>query len=152
MRIRPHAKRWLAPGCTLRGVFVSRVFARYLVFQIPGLFIAGVVLLLLVRWTSLTEPLAWGLFALWIAKDLALFPLTRIAYETHTSNHGAEAMLGARGTTVAALAPGAPGAVRVGAERWKAQLVEGAPPLPEGAAVRVVAVHGLTLRVEPLEA
>lgn len=131
---------------------VSRVFARYLVIQIPGLLIAGVGLLLLVRWTSLTEPLAWGLLALWIAKDLALFPLTRIGYETHAGSNGAEAMIGARGTTVTALAPGAPGAVRVGAERWKARLDAGAQPLPEGAPVNVVAVRGLTLVVERSDA
>jgi membrane-bound ClpP family serine protease len=39
-----------------------RVFARYLVLQIPGQFIAAVTLVMLVRWTELTPMLA-GLLA-----------------------------------------------------------------------------------------
>jgi hypothetical protein len=55
-----------------------RVFARYLVLQIPGQFIAAVTLVMLVRWTELTPMLAGLLFVLWVIKDLAMFPVTRI--------------------------------------------------------------------------
>ena len=130
---------------------ISPAFGRYLLFQIPGLFVVGVTLVLLVRWTSLTELLAWGLFGLWVLKDLALFPIMRIGYETHAGAGGADGMVGAEGVAQEALAPGAPATVRIGPERWTARLAEGATPLPAGAPVRVVAVRDLTLLVEAAE-
>ena len=87
---------------------ISPAFGRYLLLQIPGLFVVGVTLVLLVRWTSLTELLAWGLFGLWVLKDLALFPIMRIGYETHAGAGGADGMVGAKGVAQEALAPGAP--------------------------------------------
>ena len=119
-----------------------------MVLQIPGLFVVGVSLVLLVRWTSLSGPLAWGLFGLWILKDVALFPILRIGYETHAGSGGVDGMLGAKGVTQAALAPGASATVHIGPESWTARLAEGAAPLPAGACVRVVAVRNLTLLVE----
>ena len=130
---------------------ISRALGRYVVLQIPGLFIAGVTLFVLVRWTSLSEPVAWGLVGLWVLKDLALFPIMRIGYATHAGAGGADGMVGAEGVAQEARAPGAPATVRIGPERWTARLAEGATPLPAGAPVRVVAVRDLTLLVEAAE-
>lgn len=130
---------------------ISRAFGRYLLLQIPGLFVVGVALVLLVRWTSLTEFMAWALFGLWVLKDLALFPILRVGYENHAGSGGADGMVGATGVAEEALAPGKAATVHIGPERWSARLAEGATPLPAGAPVRVVAVRDLTLLVEAAE-
>ena len=60
---------------------------------------------------------------------------------------GAENLVGATGEVTEALAP--VGQVRVLGELWEARA---AVALPSGARVRVVALDGLTLDVEPLDA
>lgn len=130
---------------------ISRALGRYMLLQIPGLFVVGVTLVLLVRWTSLSGPLAWGLFGLWVLKDAALFPILRVGYETHAGSGGVDGMLGAVGIAEEALVPGTPGTVRVGPERWTARLATEGVPLPAGSRVRVVAVQDLTLLVEAAE-
>jgi membrane protein implicated in regulation of membrane protease activity len=125
-----------------------KVFARYLVLQIPGLFIAGVTLVMLERWTELTPMLAAILFGLWVLKDLAMYPVTRVAYEPQSGGQGADALLGALGVAQQDLAPEQTGYVLVGAELWRAQLC-GDQAVMKGAAVRVTEVNDLTLQVEP---
>jgi membrane protein implicated in regulation of membrane protease activity len=110
------------------------------------MFVAAVVLALLVRAEQLTPRVACGLFAMWVLIELAMFPVTRIAYETGASRHGPDALVGALGVACDALAPGETGYVRVGAELWRAVSHDG-EPLPPGTHVRVVAVRNLTLRV-----
>ena len=122
------------------------MLARYLVLQIPGAFVAAVVLSLLVRWGQISETLGWVLFGLWLLKDAAMFPVTRIAFESGSGRHGTEALLGASGVAQQELAPGETGYVRVGPELWRARL-EGDHPVSQGAAVRVTAVNDLTLLV-----
>ena len=60
---------------------------------------------------------------------------------------GVEGMAGERGESLTALTAGAAGQVRVHGEIWRAV---SALPVPAGTPVRVVAVDGLTVRVEPL--
>jgi membrane protein implicated in regulation of membrane protease activity len=126
-----------------------RIVLRYAVFQLPGMFVAGLVLWTLVRWEQLTAPVAGVLFALWVAKDVALFPITRAAFSDDGVHHGPDALLGSIGTTRDGLAPGKTGYVTVGPERWRALLADGATEVDAGERVRVVAVNDLTLRVEP---
>ena len=125
-----------------------RVFARYLVLQIPGQFIAAVTLVMLVRWEQLTPMLAGLLFGLWLIKDIAMYPVTRIAYEPQSGGQGADALLGALGVAQEEFAPEQTGYVRVGAELWRAQLCDG-ENVAKGATVRVTEVRDLTLQVEP---
>ena len=127
-----------------------KVFARYLVLQLPGMFIAGVTLTMLVRWTELTPTVAVVLFGLWVIKDLAMYPVTRIAYEPQGGGQGADALLGALGVAQEDLAPEQTGYVLVGAELWRAQLC-GDQSVAKGAAVRVTEVRDLTLQVEPAQ-
>ncbi len=119
-------------------------FGRYLLFQLPGWFVAAVVLGLCVRFWGLQQGLAWVLFGLWLVKDFVLYPLVRAAYQVRTARPG-EDLVGALGVAREALDP--EGYVRVGPELWRAALAERSAPVPEGAAVRVVDVEGLTLRV-----
>lgn len=127
------------------------LFARYLALQTPGIFAAGVVLLLLVRSEHLSVRAGWALFGLWVLVEVALFPVTRIAYETDGAKDGADAMVGAEGVARDALVPGRVGYVRVGAELWRAVCEDG-EALPEGTRVRIVSVRNLTLHVVRAEA
>lgn len=82
---------------------------------------------------------------MFVAKDFALYPFLRPAYEVRPEP-GPAHLLGERGVAVEDLAPA--GYVRVRGEMWMAEAASGAP-LPSGTAVRVAAVRGNTLIVEP---
>jgi len=125
-----------------------RVFARYLAFEAPSWVLLVVVLVVLVRVWDLSLRVAALMLALWVVKDLALFPALRIAYEPAGGSGGAENLIGTLGTVSVDLDP--EGWVRIGAERWRARVARDQSPLPAGAAVRVTSVNGLMLRVEPL--
>jgi membrane-bound serine protease (ClpP class) len=130
-----------------RRASTRRVFARYLAFEAPSWALLLVVLVVLVRVWDLSTPLAMLVLALWVVKDLALFPVLRIAYEPVGGSGGAESLIGAIGTVSADLDP--EGWVRIGAERWRARVARDHAPVPAGAAVRVMKVDGLLLGVEP---
>jgi membrane-bound serine protease (ClpP class) len=68
--------------------------------------------------------------------------------QRHPPQTGVEAMVGERGRTRTPLAAGIPGQIDAHGEIWRAISRE---PLPAGAVVRVVAVDGLTLLVEPAD-
>jgi len=119
--------------------------AKYAALQVPGLLLVAGGLALAVWLFDLSPRLAGGLIALWIVKDIAMFPVVRIAYEP--SEHDPhEHLVGARGIAQARIDP--EGWVKIGAELWRARLAEGTPPLDAGARARVVAVQGLIVRVE----
>ena len=99
-----------------------------------------------IRWWGLSTPLALGLFAAWFVKDLALFPVLRRAYETGEASP-AEALVGSRCIVLRTLDE--EGTVRLGAELWRARVGSDDAPVHAGATVRVRAVRGLTLIVEP---
>jgi len=65
-----------------------------------------------------------------------------------TPTIGREWMIGSIGRTVGGVDPD--GVVEVGAARWRAR-TNRATPVPAGEPVRVVAIDGVTLEVEPLE-
>jgi membrane protein implicated in regulation of membrane protease activity len=124
------------------------VVGKYVLLQIPGFVLVALVLAGAVRWWGLSHRLALGLLAVWVLKDIVLFPLLRIAYEPGGGGGGAESLVGARGVASETLA--STGYVRVGAELWRAELASGeGGAIPSGARVRVRAVRGLTLIVEP---
>ena len=125
-----------------------RVFARYLAFEAPSWVLLLVVLIVLVRVWDLSTGLAAFVLALWVVKDLVLFPVLRIAYEPAGGSGGAENLIGALGIVSADLDP--EGWIRIGAERWRARVSREHAPVPAGAAVRVTKVEGLLLRVEPV--
>ena len=118
---------------------------RYLLFQLPGFLVAGLVLAGLVRFFELPLVGAAALFGLWVAKDLALYPFMKVAYEPRRKPDGAEALVGCRGVTQDAVDP--EGYVRIGHELWRARLAEEEPPIGKGASVRVVQVHDLSVVV-----
>jgi membrane protein implicated in regulation of membrane protease activity len=97
-------------------------------------------------WVGFPDWAAAGIIALWVIKDVVMFPFVRIAYQPG-SRGGPTRLIGERGTAQDALLPS--GDVRISAELWRAELRPGSPPVEPGDRVRVLAVHGLTLVVEP---
>lgn len=119
-------------------------FWTYLILQLPGVLLAGVILLLLYRWGVL--PLAWaiGLFVAWAAKDLAFYPLVKDAFAP--ARTGPESLIGARAVAHDRLSPA--GLVRLGAELWRGEALHPDQPIAAGCGVVVRARRGLTLVVE----
>ena len=113
----------------------------YLIAQVPGWALAAIVLWALQQFAVVPTTLAAALLALWIAKDLLLFPKMRRFFESEPAGHR---MVGERGTAVTAVA--ADGLVRVRGELWQARSEQEILP---GTAVVVRAVQGLTLFVAP---
>jgi membrane-bound ClpP family serine protease len=115
-----------------------------MLLQLPGSVIAAGVLGYLAHAEIIPHPIAYGLFALWVAGEVAMFPAMRIAYEPGARHTGSEAMVDAVGAAEDDIDP--EGHVRVGAERWRAVSMVGR--IESGAAIRVLAVRDLTLVVE----
>ncbi len=120
---------------------------RYTLFQIPVLVLLGLGVAAAVRWWDLPVLAAYGLVAVWIAKDIIMYPVLRVAYEAGDSS-GVEGIHGALGVVTQPLVPS--GYVKLGSERWKAELVCGDGTVSVGSAIRVVELRGLTLIVEPV--
>ena len=123
-----------------------RLVLRYAAFQLPELAIVGCVLLLVRRWDLLSAGTAGLIFALWIAKDVLMFPAMRSVYLPGDRGSSQE-ILGAVGVAHDGLDEDA--YVRIGAELWRARRVSGSPPITPGQQFRVVALDGLTVLVEP---
>lgn len=117
--------------------------ARYALFQLPGQVGVALLVFILWEWAGLPGWAALAIVAAWVAKDAALYPLLRRAYETPPN--GAEALIGRRGVVRRRLAPR--GTVAFGIELWRAEIGPAGEPIDAGVAVRVVAVRGLTLIV-----
>lgn len=123
-----------------------RVFARYLLFQVPSWLAVGLALVVAgeLGWTA--SRWWWLVLVALVVKDLALYPWLRIAHEP-TWLHGPEALRDAVAVVHRALDP--EGSVHVGAELWRARCVADRWPVRAGDRVRVLGVEGLTLLVEP---
>jgi membrane protein implicated in regulation of membrane protease activity len=116
---------------------------RYLLFQVPGWLLAGGGLAAAVRWWELPEGWALAGFAAWLAKDAALYPIVRRAYEPDgAAPHGPVGEHGVADTAV-----DEEGWVRIGPERWRARRAADSAPIAPGARVRVVRLHGHELEV-----
>ena len=116
--------------------------------QVPGLLM--VIIGLALVWPTTGWPMwAAGLcVAAWIAKDLALYPFVRSAYEGPAPT-GAAQLIGSRTRSVCRLGPGDEGWVQVRGERWRVRAADGSEPIEAGAEVVVAAAEGLVLTVQP---
>ena len=123
----------------------GRTFAKYVLLEIPGWILAAGVLTFLVYRFELASWIAFALFGLWVAKDFALYPVLKIAYED-ANPAATEGLIGALGTATDRIE--GEGWVRVGPELWRAELARDARPVEAGAAVRIRDVDGLVLKVE----
>jgi membrane protein implicated in regulation of membrane protease activity len=123
--------------------------ARYTAFQIPGWIIAAGGGWWAHRSLDVPVWLAAGVLAVWVIKDIVLYPVLRFAYETD-DRLPIERLIGMRGTTLAALAPD--GYVRVRGELWRAR-AEAGQSLARGEPVEIMDIDGtmfVVRRVTPL--
>ncbi len=124
----------------------GRVVAKYALLEIPSLLLLIVILLLIRGWVGLPPWLFWGMIALWIIKDVLMFPLVRKAYEPWEPDP-AGSLHGARGLARERLAP--KGYILVRGELWLAEIPPGTEPVEPGGVVRVCGRRDLVLLVEP---
>ncbi len=119
---------------------------KYALFQLPEIAVIAVILIFLEKWEVVSAWVAYGLIAVWIVKDVLLYPFLWKAY-AFGSTKDANPMIGQVGFVKDRLAP--TGMISVRGELWKARIVEDAQPIEKGRHVRVVSIDGLTLMVEP---
>lgn len=84
------------PGALL--MLKDRTVLRYALFQIPDLILLALGLAATVRWWEISESVAYTIFALWIVKDAAMYPMMRVAYAGGDSV--ADRLSGASGSTL----------------------------------------------------
>jgi len=123
---------------------------RFLAFEVIDWAVVGALLAWLVEIEVVPLWLAAVVFTAWVAKDFALYPVTRKAYE-HGPTHGSADLLGTDVPVETTLSPD--GYVAAGNERWRAQPAPGCgEALQAGETARVCALEGITLIVEPRSA
>jgi len=119
---------------------------RYVLLQLPG--IAGVALIVVLLWQAgyLPAHYAWIVMAIWVGKEIVLFPFLYRYYNPHLQSE----WFSLKGRRAIAKEPLNPeGYVQVRGEIWKAEAEGGF--VNRGDPVRIVDIHGLTLRVKPEE-
>lgn len=122
---------------------MDRTLQRYLLFQLPEW---GLVALLLFAIHRYTEAPSWLLVAAaagFVAKDLALYPWMKHAYE-HVGSDPGEHLVGRQGVATSLVAEA--GWVRIDAELWRAETR--GDVIPKGASVTVRALDGHVLVVD----
>ena len=93
-----------------------------------------------------TDRFIAGIGGVMLTYIVGMPSMTRTRFATPTI--GRDWMIGSEGTVVSAVAPD--GIVRVGDAEWRAR-TNRATPVEAGDTIRVVAIDGITLEVEPLE-
>jgi membrane protein implicated in regulation of membrane protease activity len=122
----------------------SSTFARYLRFQAPGVIVLAAALAAAIRFELVGASMAGGFLLLWIAKDLALYPLLKRAYEP--TGHGYPSRLvGKLARAREDLAPR--GYVGVGGELWRAEARGEDVPIRAGETVVITGAVGTRLLV-----
>jgi membrane-bound ClpP family serine protease len=124
---------------------VVRTLFRYTLFQIPGVVLVGALLTFAVQFEWLGRLGAIVLCALWLLKDVALYPLLRDAYEGSDGASDAMRWRGRQGRAREDLDPA--GYVMVSGELWRAEAIESDAPIRAGERISVEEVSGSTLRV-----
>lgn len=124
----------------------ARVVVRYGLLQLPGLTLLVLFLTLVRRWFDIPAWLLWGFLALWVTKDVILFPFVWRSYD-RDQPRDKNRMLGAHGIARDRLAPS--GYILVHGELWQAEVMEGAAPIERDEGVLVRGTRGLTLIVQP---
>jgi membrane protein implicated in regulation of membrane protease activity len=122
----------------------SSTFARYLRFQVPATVAVAVALAAAVHYGFVDAATAGVVLLLWVAKDLALYPLLRRAYERGGQGYPSR-LVGRSATARQDLAPR--GYVLVAGELWRAEAVGEDRPIRAGENVVVTGAVGTRLLV-----
>jgi membrane protein implicated in regulation of membrane protease activity len=123
-----------------------RIFVRYMLFQVPGVILLYLLLILARQVVVLPTWFIWSLVAFWVIKDLMLFPAVWPAYDQPWRDDSSS-MVGSRGITEDRLDRS--GYIRVHGELWNAEVMGNNPSIGKGERVTVRGIRGLTLLVEP---
>ena len=118
---------------------------KYALFQIPGLVLLILILILVRRWVDFPLWFFWGSVFIWIVKDAVLFPFVWRAYDWSRSK-GVHSLVGTEGIVEERLAPS--GYIRVHGELWQAEMIREGPPIEKGEVVRIQGNRGLVLLVQ----
>lgn len=116
---------------------------RYILFQIPGWIITGLIIISLWNWRYLPGWIAVLGFIGWVFKDLLMYPLLRLAYEN--VKPGSQALVGTRGVAQDRLDPR--GYVRVRGELWNAIANPIDQVIIAGTEVEIVSAEGMQVIV-----
>jgi membrane protein implicated in regulation of membrane protease activity len=122
-----------------------KVILKYAAIQLAQLVVLVGVLMLIWYFTGVPTWILITVIALWILKDIALFPKVWKAYAVD-DNSPTRQLIGLEATVIYGLDP--VGFVRVQGELWKAELRNPRHPAKKGDRTRVVDVKGMTLIVE----
>jgi membrane-bound ClpP family serine protease len=122
----------------------SRIVLRYILFQIPSLVLLAVILWTVQRYVDFPQWFFWGFMLLWVAKDAILFPFVWRAYDRR-QERSLQKMIGKKGVAKERLDPS--GYIFIHGELWKAEVVEGSPPVEKGESVWVEGIRGRVLLV-----
>ena len=122
-----------------------QVVMRYALFQIPGLVLLILILILVRRWVDFSPWFFWGSVLIWIVKDVVLFPFVWRAYDWSRSRD-VHSLVGSEGIVEERLAPS--GYIRVHGELWQAKMIREGPPIEKGEGVRIQGIRGLVLLVQ----
>jgi len=122
-----------------------QVILRYALFQIPGLVLLILILILVRRWVDLPLWFFWGSVFIWIVKDAVLFPFVWRAYDRSRSKD-VHSLVGTEGIVEERLAPS--GYIRVHGELWQAEMIREGMPIEKGEGVRIQGIRGLVLLVK----
>jgi membrane protein implicated in regulation of membrane protease activity len=128
------------------GRWPARAVVRYVLFQIPNYALLILIWILLRHWWDPPGWVLWSLVLFWVAKDAFWFFFVWRAYDTSPVGQK-NTMIGKEGLVEVRLAPS--GYVRIQGEIWRAELQIEGQSLEKGRTIRVRAVRGLTLIVEP---
>jgi membrane protein implicated in regulation of membrane protease activity len=123
-----------------------RIFVRYMLYQVPGVVLLYLLLILARRAVTLPTWFIWSLVAFWVIKDLILFPAVWRAYDQGRRDDSSS-MVGCQGIAEDRLDRS--GYIRVHGELWKAEVVGKSPSIGKGEKVTVRGIRGLKLFVEP---
>jgi membrane-bound ClpP family serine protease len=122
---------------------MSHEFRTYLIANGPQWLLVAIVAWIAERYYDVAWWIGAGLVALWVLKDLLIFPVMRHYYRPVPSERR---LVGSEGLTLSRLNPR--GFVRVRGEIWQAEAANSAPEILEGTRVRVRDVRGLLVLVE----
>jgi membrane protein implicated in regulation of membrane protease activity len=125
----------------------SKILLRYFLLQLPGIFFIAALIILLYVINAVSFQVIWIVLAVWVIKDIALYPLVWKSYDL-SPNAGKYQMIGQRGVALEAINPA--GYILVKGESWSARLKNKKSVIREDDPVYVCDVQGLTLIVRPL--
>ena len=126
----------------------AKVILKYAVLQLAQTAVLVGVLILVRHFISIPAWITITILAVWILKDLALFPKVWRAY-AFFDNSPVRSLVGLDATVVFTLNP--VGYVRVHGELWKAELRNPNSVAERGERTRVVDIRGTTLIVESFD-